>query len=178
MHLPAAQRVWGMACICGFYCVHPYVCHSIIVVTRMQLAESDHFYGPFLMLLPPPWITYSLPHPSHARSIGCTVVEMLTGHPPLHDHGLTQLIDVIRDNPEMVHPHLAPTFSEHVDEFLSECFVVWVVGEMLSCISTVPCWGRLSGLAKCLLWRDNVGKVLWVKCSKVSLAFFPEHRML
>lgn len=55
------------------------------------------------------------------RSIGCTVVEMLTCHPPLYD--MEPMAALFRIATQPVSVNLPPHCSEHVDSFLKLCFL-------------------------------------------------------
>ena len=57
------------------------------------------------------------------RSVGCTVVEMLTGEPPLRDLEPLAVIFQIGSKPDTVCPQLPPHCSKDADDFLSKCFV-------------------------------------------------------
>ena len=82
----------------------------------------------YLLMLP----TLLYPHPSHPpsslssllRSVGCTVVEMLTGKPPLHDLEPFAAMYKIGNEPEKFRSFLSLSCSERVEYFLSQCFAV------------------------------------------------------
>lgn len=54
-------------------------------------------------------------------SVGCTVVEMLTCHPPLFD--LEPVAAMFRIASHPITPNLPPHCSEHAETFLTKCFV-------------------------------------------------------
>ncbi|KAK0541011.1 Protein kinase of the Mitotic Exit Network [Tilletia horrida] len=52
-------------------------------------------------------------------SLGCTIIEMLTGKPPYHDHnGLSAMYRIVEDDC----PPLPPNLSEPLRDFLLQCF--------------------------------------------------------
>ena len=73
------------------------------------------------------------------RSIGCTVVEMLTCHPPLYD--MEPMAALFRIATQPVSVNLPPHCSEHVQSFLKLCFTrlvhVIVGGCSRECFSIV-----------------------------------------
>ena len=58
------------------------------------------------------------------RSIGCTVIEMLTAKPPFNDLETNAAIFAIATKP--VSYVLPPSCSEHVSSFLTKCLTKYV----------------------------------------------------
>ncbi|XP_065900797.1 mitogen-activated protein kinase kinase kinase 3-like [Dysidea avara] len=54
-------------------------------------------------------------------SIGCTTMEMLTGHPPYHDYNLMAGIFKVVTEPMVI--DLPPQCSDHAKDFLQSCFI-------------------------------------------------------
>ena len=91
------------------YCV-ANVCYILCMITLLVLVHDLPF---------PP-----LPH--IRRSLGCTVVEMLTGKPPLSKLEPVAAMFRTVTKPETIRSQLPFCCSKNadVDDFLSKCFVV------------------------------------------------------
>ena len=67
------------------------------------------------------WINFQLDRLLTFRSLGCTVVEMLTGHPPWHEfEGVAAIFKIATTYPPIY--ELPLNTSEIVKNFLSACF--------------------------------------------------------
>ena len=98
--------------------VHTYT-HSPVLTDEFLWLKLFPLYSTNFPPPPPP--NSSLP--LTIRSVGCTVVEMLTCHPPLYDLEPMAAMFRIATQAQMVPPDLPPHCSEHAENFLSKCFV-------------------------------------------------------